>query len=194
MKTVTPEYKTEYYPVDKSRWKDLEKLFGENGACGGCWCMTWRLLSKEFNNNKGEENKRLIKEVILKNERPGIIAYINNEPAGWCAVAPREVYIRLKKSKILSPVDDKKVWSISCIFIRKQFRRKGLSSELIRQAVKFCGEQGAKIVEGYPVEPYSKNIPAAFVWTGLPSCFEAAGFEEILRRSRTRPIMRYYIK
>ena len=186
--------KREFFPVDNSRWKDLEKLFGIRGACGGCWCMTWRLSPKNFRENSGDGNKQLLKKLVYKDTKPGIIAYIDNEPAGWCAIAPREIYIRLENSKILAPVDDKKVWSVSCLFISKKYRRQGLSTELIRHAVKFCKEQGAKIVEAYPVAPYVENMPAAFAWTGIPSSFEKAGFKEVARRSRTRPIMRYYIK
>ena len=186
--------KHEFFPVDKSRWKDLEKLFGTRGACGGCWCMTWRLRPKDFKENSGEGNKQLLKKLVYKDEKPGILAYIDNEPAGWCAVAPREIYIRLENSKVLRRVDYEKVWSVSCLFISKKYRRQGLSAELIRHSVKFCKEQGAKIVEAYPVAPYAENIPVAFAWTGIPSSFEKAGFKEVLRRSRTRPIMRYYIK
>ena len=186
--------KREFFPVDKSRWKDLEKLFGSRGACGGCWCMTWRLRPKDFKENTGEGNKKFLKKLVYQDERPGILAYIDNEPVGWCAVAPREIYIRLENSKVLSRIDDQKVWSVSCLFIAKKYRRQGLSVEIIRNAVKFCKKQGAKIVEAYPVEPYSGNIPAAFAWTGILSSFEEAGFKEVARRSRTRPIMRYLIK
>jgi len=185
--------KIEFFPVDKSRWKDLEKLFGAKGACGGCWCMTWRLRAKDFKENSGEGNKQLLKKIVYNDEKPGILAYIDNEPAGWCAAAPREKYIRLENSKVLARVDDEKVWSISCLFILKKYRRQGLSTNIIRHAVKLCKEQGAKIVEAYPVEPYTDNIPAAFAWTGIPSSFENAGFKEVSRRSRTRPIMRFYI-
>jgi GNAT superfamily N-acetyltransferase len=184
----------EFYPVDKARWKDLEKLFGARGACGGCWCMTWRLHTKEFNEGKGEGNKNLFKKIVYRNDQPGVIAYVDNEPAAWCAAAPREVYVKLEKSKVLSPVDDQKVWSVSCLFIAKEYRRQGLSTKLLKNVIKFCKEKGAKIIEAYPVEPYSENIPAAFAWTGIPSSFERAGFKEVARRSRTRPIMRYYIK
>lgn len=186
--------KYEFSPVDKSRWKDLEKLFGSNGACGGCWCMTWRLRPKDFKENSGEGNKQSLRELVYKDKKPGIIAYIDKEPAGWCAVAPRNIYIRLENSKILARIDNLDVWSISCLFILKKFRRQGLSTELIKHAVMFCKENGAKIVEAYPVVPYSNSIPAAFAWTGIPSSFEKAGFKEVIRRSRTRPIMRYYIK
>jgi GNAT superfamily N-acetyltransferase len=186
--------KIEFSPVDKSKWNDLEKLFGTRGACGGCWCMTWRLSPKEFKENSGEGNKKLLKNLVYQNHKPGILAYVDNEPAGWCAVAPREIYIRLENSKVLSRIDGEKVWSISCLFIAKKFRQQGLSTELIKNALKFCKQQGAKIVEAYPVEPYADNIPAAFAWTGIPSSFIGAGFKEVARRSRTRPIMRYLIK
>jgi GNAT superfamily N-acetyltransferase len=186
--------RTEFYPADKGRWKDVEKLFGARGACGGCWCMTWRLHTKEFNEKKGEGNKKLLKKIIYRGDEPGIIAYVGGVPAGWCAAAPREVYVKLEKSKVLRPLDDKRVWSVSCLFIGKEFRRQGLSTKLLKEAIKFCKERGAKVIEGYPVEPYGDNIPAAFAWTGIPSSFERAGFKEAARRSKHRPIMRYYIK
>jgi Acetyltransferase (GNAT) family. len=108
-------------------------------------------------------------------------------------VAPRDVYIGLERSRILRPVDDKPVWSVSCLFVRKEYRRQGVSSILLRAAVEFAARRGAKIVEGYPVEPASTKMADAFLWHGVPSAFLAAGFEEVVRRSRSRPIMRYLI-
>jgi hypothetical protein len=182
-----------FYPVTKEKWKDFVKLFGERGACGGCWCM-WALLSKkEFDANKGDGNKRKMKKLIDNKTEPGIIAYIDNEPIGWCAVSPRENYLRIENSRVLKRIDEQPVWSIPCFFIKKEFRRKGFSIEILKGAVEYCRKKGVKIIEGYPVEPYSENIPAAFAWNGIPSAFIRAGFKEVERRSRTRPIMRYYI-
>lgn len=165
--------------------------------------MTWRLKSSEFEKKKGEGNKRAMKRLVEKGEQIGIIGYVGKEPVGWCAVAPREKYIRLENSKVLARIDDKPVWSISCFFIAKNYRRKGLSSELLKAVIEFCkklnkiksssSEQKVKILEGYPSVPYDKNIPAAFAWTGIPSAFEKAGFKEAARRSKTRPVMRYYL-
>ena len=93
--------KFSYYPLTKDNWKDFEKLFGERGACGGCWCMNWLLTKKEFDANKGNGNKIKMKKLVDSGAEPGIIAYLNSEPVGWCAVAPREKYIRLEKSKVL---------------------------------------------------------------------------------------------
>ena len=186
--------KLNFLPVTKNNWKDFETLFGERGACGGCWCMSWLLTKKEFDANKGAGNKRKMKKLVESNAEPGILAYFNDEPIGWCAIAPRENFIRLEKSKVLKRIDDEAVWSIPCFFIKKEFRRKGFSTEILMAAAEYCKSKGVKIVEGYPAEPYANNIPAAFAWTGFPSSFRKAGFKEVERRSKSRPIMRYHIK
>lgn len=181
------------YPVTKARWADLEELFGERGACGGCWCMFWRLPRKEFEANKGIGNKRALKKIIRDGNQPGIIAYVEKEPVGWCAVAPREQFIALERSRILKPVDEQAVWSISCLFVKKGYRRKGVSARLLKAAVEFVAEQGGKVVEGYPVEPSMEKMPDPFLWNGIPSAYKAAGFKEVLRRSKSRPIMRFQV-
>jgi GNAT superfamily N-acetyltransferase len=181
------------FPLNKARWKDFEDLFGERGACGGCWCMAWRLKAKDFDIQKGIGNKKAMKKIVNNNEVPGIIGYLDNKPVGWCSVSPREKFIRLEESKVLAPVDQEPVWSITCFFIEKPFRRQGLSSELLRGVVSFCRKKNVKILEAYPAEPYNENIPAAFAWTGIPSTFEKFGFKVIKRRSPKRPIMRYYL-
>jgi len=182
------------YPATKSRWTDIELLFGERGACGGCWCMFWRVPRKQYEANKGGKNKRAFQKIVTNDEKPGIIAYRGKEPIGWCAVAPRYVYIGLERSRILKPVDDNPVWSVSCLFVRKDYRRQGVSSVLLRAAVEFAARRGAKIVEGYPAEPANTKMADAFLWHGVPSAFLAAGFEEVVRRSQSRPIMRYVIE
>lgn len=181
-------------PLTPARWDDFEELFGPRGACGGCWCMFWRLSRAEFNKNKGAGNRQLMRDLVGAGVAPGILAYLDGEPVGWCAVAPRTAYSALERSRILQPVDDTPVWSISCLFVRKDCRKKGLSVALLRGAIEFVRERGGSIVEGYPVEPQKKEMPAAFAWTGLASAFLKAGFRECARRSETRPIMRHVIK
>jgi GNAT superfamily N-acetyltransferase len=177
-----------------SRWTDIERLFGERGACGGCWCMAWRLRTKDWEAGKGAKNKRAFKRIVTSGKVPGVVAYLKGEPVAWCAVAPRKDYSFLERSRALKPVDDKLVWSISCLFVLKPHRRQGISVRLLEAAVEFAGKRGARIVEGYPIQPTMKQTPDAFVWTGTPSAFTRAGFREVLRRSRTRPIMRRMIR
>jgi GNAT superfamily N-acetyltransferase len=156
--------------------------------------MWWRLKRSEFEKRKGAGNKRAMKAIVRKGDVPGIIAYAGKQPVGWCAVAPRENYGTLERSRILKPVDDHPVWSVVCFFVEKAHRGTGVSVELLRAAVAHAKRHGARIVEGYPVEPKQDRMPDAFAWFGLASAFERAGFEEVARRSPTRPIMRLHIK
>lgn len=178
-----------FHPLTPDRWPDFELLFGKNGACGGCWCMAWRLPTKEFKQKQGEANRRAMKKIVATETAPGVLAYDGKEPVGWIAVAPRKAFVRLAGSRILAPVDDQPVWSVMCFFVRKDHRRQGLSVELLRAAAKFAKRNKAKVLEGYPQE-LTKDLPAPFVWTGLVSAFRRAGFEEAARRSPSRPIMR----
>jgi GNAT superfamily N-acetyltransferase len=182
-----------FFPLTSGRWDDFVKLLGEKGGCGGCWCMASRLTAADFEANKGDRNKEFMKTIISDNKQAGILAYHNGEPVGWCSVAPRESFKRLEFSRILKRIDDKPVWSITCFFIKKEYRRRGLSLALLNAAINFCKEQGGMILEGYPVIPYDKNMPSVFAWTGILSAFQKAGFVEVARRSKTRPFMRYII-
>lgn len=179
-----------YLPLSPTTWNDLEILFGEKGACGGCWCLYWREKSSVFERQKGAGNKRALKEIVDTGHPTGILSYCANQPVGWCAIAPREVFKRLENSRILKRIDEKVVWSITCLFIDKKFRRKGISTGLIKAAVNFAFTHGASIVESYPVEPQKGEMPSVFAWTGIASAYRKAGFHEVARRSISRPIMR----
>ena len=184
----------EFHPLTPDRWKDLVTLFGERGACGGCWCMWWRLKRSQFEKQKGLKNKKAFKKIVDSGEIPGILAYNSGRPVAWCSVAQREAYSALERSRILKRVDDEPVWSVVCFFVAKPFRRKGITEKLLRYVITYVGKKGGKIIEGYPVEPRKGRMPDAFAWIGLASTFRKAGFVEVARRSATRPIMRYAFK
>ncbi len=181
-----------FHALTAGRWRDLESLFGERGACGGCWCMFWRLKRPQFEKMKGRGNRRAFKKIAAAGQAPGLLAYAGNQPIGWCALAPRETYPRLDRSRILAKVDEQPVWSVTCFFVARPFRRKGVAVKLLRAAAEYARKRGAAIVEGYPVEPKKGEMPDVFAYTGLASAFRQAGFVEVLRRSKTRPIMRYF--
>jgi GNAT superfamily N-acetyltransferase len=183
----------EFHPATPGRWRDVEKLFGPRGACAGCWCMWPRLTSAEFRAGKGAGNKRALHRVVESGESPGILAYVDGEPAGWCGVGPRSAYRRLETSKILAPVDDRPAWSVVCFFVARPHRGRGLSVRLLREAAKHAAARGATVIEGYPTDARSRTSDT-FVWTGLASAFQRAGFREVARRSRTRPIMRRVLR
>jgi GNAT superfamily N-acetyltransferase len=180
-----------FHPVTRERWSDFENLFGPRGACGGCWCMWWRQSRKEFDAMHGEPNHKAMQALVDAGVIPGILAYENDIPIGWCSIAPRPEFSALARSRVLQPVDEQPVWSVVCFFVKRGYRRKGLTVELLKAATEFAGSRGAKIIEGYPVEPKDGKSADVFAFTGLASAFKQAGFTEVLRRSETRPIMRY---
>jgi len=186
--------KLTFHPLSDDNWQDLEQLFGDRGASGGCWCMLWRKTPTEFKEQKGNGNRESMRRLAHSERAPGILAYEGNKPIGWCAIAPREDYPALSRSRVLKPIDDQPVWSVSCFFIDKAHRKKGLSARLLEAAVNYATSQGAKLVEGYPVEPVKDNYPAVYAWVGLAKTFKKAKFKECARRSPTRPIMRRKIK
>jgi len=153
--------------------------------------MLWRLSRKQFESQKGDGNKLAMKAIVDSREVPGILAYDSTKAIGWCAIAPRSSYPALSRSRILQPVDDRPCWSVACLFVDRACRKMGVSTQLLCAAVTYAKSQGAKLVEGYPVEPKSsEDIPPMFAWTGIPRAFDRAGFHEVARRSPTRPIMR----
>src|SRR3972149_2224652 len=91
----------EYHPVTPERWPDLERLFGKHGADSGCWCMWWRLTRAQFAEQAGEKNKLALKGIVDSGEVPGLLAYADGEPVGWCSLEPREAYPSLERSRTL---------------------------------------------------------------------------------------------
>jgi len=156
--------------------------------------MLWRLSRKAFENQKGAGNRRAMRKLVEADATPGWLAYLGKEAVGWCAVAPRNDYPGLARSRILKPVDEQTVWSVSCRFVARPHRRQGISVALLKAAVAHVRNYGGRIVEGSPQEPKAYLMPDVFAWTGLASAFRKAGFKAVARPSPTRPIMRHSIK
>ena len=152
--------------------------------------MWWRLKRSEWSKGKGDANRRAFRNVVQHGEPPGLLAYSGRDPVGWIAIAPRETYPGLGRSRILKPLDDRPVWSVTCFFVGRPFRRQGVTVELLKAAAKYARGRGAKMLEGYPSEPGSGTVADAWVYTGLAGAFRRAGFREAARPSPRRPIMR----
>ena len=183
-----------FYPLLPDRWTDFEELFGPRGAYAGCWCMWWRRPRKEFEQCQGEQNKFAMKAIVDRNLIPGLLAYIDGIPAGWCSVAPREHFPVLDRSRVMKRLDDQPVWSIVCFFIKSRFRGRNLGLQLIKAAIGHVKANGGKIIEAYPTQPKTGKLPPVSSFMGLPDIFAKAGFIECARPSDSRVIMRYYIK
>jgi GNAT superfamily N-acetyltransferase len=189
-KTKSPDTGLSFQELSTANWKQFEELMGEKGGCGNCWCMYFRIPTKEFQENKPDGNKKMMKQLVDKGMPQGLIAFINKEPAGWIAFAPREDYMKLENTRIFKPLDDKPVWSITCFFVKKEFRHKGLSQQLIKGAVDFAKRKKIKILEAYPAIPYSQNVPHPFLWVGVLSSFIKNGFTIVKQSSKSRAMVR----
>ncbi|EDP66123.1 GCN5-related N-acetyltransferase [alpha proteobacterium BAL199] len=177
-------------PLTPERWPDFETLMGPKGGCGGCWCMLWRLRKRDYDAMQGDANRDAIHAVVKAGPPPGLLAYDDKRAVGWISIAPRDAFPRLETSRVMQLVDDRPVWSVSCFLIAKTHRGRGVAVDLLDAACRFAGQHGATVVEGYPVAPLKTPYPDTYAWTGFETVFLRAGFQEVARRSETRPIMR----
>jgi len=176
-------------PLTPERFPDLERLFGTNGASCGCWCMWWRLSTAEFRAAGGDGNRRALRRYVRAGRVPGLLAYDGSAAVGWVAVEPRACYPRLARSRNLAEVDDAPVWSITCFYVDRRHRGRGIVRALIEAAAGYARAAGAGALEAYPREPSPTAVDST-LYTGVPSTFRRLGFAEVARRVPSRPVMR----
>lgn len=179
----------ELAPAD---WPLLEALFGERGACGGCWCMAWRLRSKDWEARKGARNKAALRRLVREGRAQGCLAFDSEELVGWCSVGPRADFLRLTAMRSLATGAGEGCWAVTCFFVPRHQRGAGVASALLDGAIRLARTRGAAALEGYPAVPYEamgRRLPGAFAWTGLPQMFERACFARVDAPGR-RPVYR----
>jgi GNAT superfamily N-acetyltransferase len=172
------------------RRADIAAVMNDCGDARHCWCAFWSRTGDQYNAAWGEGNRRWFMRRLDSAPRPpGVLAYVDDQPAGWCAVAPRSDYSRLARSRSFAPVDDTPVWSVTCFVVAKRFRRQGLMRALIDGAADFARSHGARCLEAYPLDTRRK-LASGELYVGSLASFKDRGFVEVLRRSPTRPIVR----
>jgi GNAT superfamily N-acetyltransferase len=182
--------KLAFAPLTPERWPDFESLFGANGACGGCWCMLNRVPRARFEAHKGAGNRRALRALVDSGRVPGILAYAGGEAVAWCSLEPRERFPGLARSRVARAPDERPAWCITCLFVRRDWRGRGISVALLEAAARHARASGAQCLDGFPVIPKTGAMPAAFAWTGIASAYESAGFREVARPAPSRPTMR----
>jgi GNAT superfamily N-acetyltransferase len=179
-----------FKPLAVDNWNQFEELMGDKGGCGGCWCMSFRLTSREFSENKYQNNKGLMYDLVKSCRPTGLIATYKGQAVGWIAFAPREDYKRIERSKAFKRPDDKPVWSITCFFIKKEFRKMGLSEEMIKGVIEYAKKNNIHSLEAYPAIPYADNVPPPFLWVGILSAFARNGFHVVRQNGKSRVMVR----
>lgn len=174
----------EIHPATVDRFDDLARIVGPSKpGAPACWCLSWRVTSSEFNSLTGEDRPNRLRAFCEGESAPGVIAYVDGEPAGWCAFGPRSEMGRLQRSRTIPKVDDQPVWSIVCFVVRAPYRRQGLSHRMLRAAINYARSKGVQVLEGYPVDTGGGRINGTFAYVGTTSLFEAAGFRKMMETS-----------
>jgi len=173
-------------PLTPRLWPALVDLFQDSGVCRRCWCMYWRIGSGYHKQPPGA-NKSAFRQIVKKGPPPGLLAFDGDTAVGWCQLTSRDSLAWLNRARGLKPIDDLPVWCISCFYVRKGRRKQGVTTALIREALKFARRAGAPALEAYPLDG-SLSPSASF--TGYASTFLKLGFKPALRRIPSRPILR----
>jgi GNAT superfamily N-acetyltransferase len=176
-------------PLRRDDWPLVERLFGANGACGGCWCMWWRVPmgGRTWDAAKGEPNRRTFRRLVESGEASGVLAFEGSDAVGWCAIGPRGDFPRVDRSKALRREWNDGTWSLNCLYVPARQRGRGVATALVAAAVEHARASAAVEIEAYPqiVAPGERQA-GAFVWTGVPALFERHGFEPVTNQVRGR--------
>jgi GNAT superfamily N-acetyltransferase len=183
-------------PADQASWADLQAIFGDRGDPARCRCQYFKETPAQWRAGTPPERAERFRAQTAE-RATGLVAYLDGEPAGWCAVEPRTAYPHLLGSRVVwagrdeDPADDS-VWAVTCFVTRKGFRRRGVSAALATAAPDFARERGARAIEGYPmlVAPGQKVAWPAELFVGTAGIFADAGFAEVSRPTARRVVMR----
>ena len=176
------------------RWGDVQHALTGGGDGRSCQCAWWTLTNAEWNATNAEERRELLRDEIRTGPAPGLIAYVDGEPAGWVRVGPRTAQRRIARTRNITrtttePLDDPNVWAVTCFVVRREHRREGLTTILLNAAVDYASQSGARVIEAYPVDTSAGTHRANDLFPGIRDTFLAAGFSEIALRKPGRPLM-----
>jgi GNAT superfamily N-acetyltransferase len=183
-------------PATPERWDDVVRVMGTRGDPSRCWCQYFQLRGRAWSDTTPAANReRLGAQIARATVAPGVLAYVDGEPAGWCQVAPKQDLARLLHSPSSAAPKDSDdptdLWAITCFVVPPRQRRKGVAHELLAGAVRHAERHGAAVVEGYPVDVAARDrVSSAELFHGTLSLFLGAGFHEVRRPSPTRVVVR----
>lgn len=184
----------EFVELTEDTWPKLATLFAANKTVGGCWC-TWFLRPRaETDAGWGEGNRDFLHARVAAGAPLGLLAVENGEPLGWVALAPRPSYVRLGASPITRSDGGVETWSVTCFFVHRSARRRGLAAQLLDAAVDHARERGATAVEAFPVDTEGSRRGAGDLYHGTRTMFTAAGFTVLDRRGTRRALVRKEIR
>jgi GNAT superfamily N-acetyltransferase len=173
-------------PVTRDRWDDFNSLFEGRGGPKTCWCMIWRAFESTAGLTDKAARKAAMKQRISSNAPVGLIGYFGGAAAAWCSIAPRMTFKKTLGGQVDSAEDEQAIWSLTCFFVKRELRGRGISAQLIKAAEDHARDNGAKIIEAYPVDPESPS----YRFSGFVGMFEERGFEKVGTAGSRRNVFR----
>lgn len=185
----------EVIPATADRFDDLAAILSPKMNGKACWCLYYRLNSSDYRQVLDQERFDYVRDLMRETPPPGLLAYVEGEPAGWCGMGPRSSMGRLERSQTIPKIDDAPVWSIVCFTVRAGYRRQGLTHILLESAIAFAREYGAVGLEAYPIEVGEKRAPSYASYVGTTAMFTAAGFHTVTKtRSKSGHMPRWLMR
>ena len=180
-------------PVSAGRFDDVQTVFGDRGQAAKCQCQRYRMGWYDHRSDNVAARRELLRDQV--HEGHGLLAYLNDEPVGWCSLAPRCDYTFLRQPTWKGRAEDKadaSVWAVTCLVSRAGFRGRGVSRALVGATIDFSRNRGARAVEAYPMKPApGKDVAWGEMHVGKLSSFLAAGYRVVHVPSLRRAIVRY---
>lgn len=181
--------------ADAARVRDVTHALSGGGDGRNCQCQWWVLPNAEWNRTDSRDRAALLRSQVAGEPPPGLVAYVDGTAAGWVRIGPRVAQARLARTREFQaspePFDDPAVWSVTCFVVRKEHRGLSLTSRLLEAAIEHARDSGARVVEGYPIDPAARAsaLSPAVLFRGTLATFVRAGFTEVARPRPDRAIV-----
>jgi len=195
-----PDERLTIVPANEASWDDLGAIFGTTDA-GHCQCQRFKVAGWIWRDSTQEQRTAMLRAQTACGNRnaadtSGLVAYVDDEPAGWVAVEPRTAYPKLRTSRVpwtgrAEDKDDDEIWAVTCLVVRKGYRGRGLTYPLALATIDFARERGARALEAYPmITQPGKEITWGELHVGARQVFEDAGFKQVSSPTVRRVVMR----
>lgn len=188
MVTITTERAT------VERWDDVQQSLTGGGDGASCQCIWPVVRNKDWQATNLDQRRQMFHDEVVEGPPPGIVAYVDGEAAGWIRVGPRTRQLRLVNTRAIvaatsEPLDDDRVWAVSCFVVRREHRGKGVNAPLLDAAVEYAADSGARVLEAYPIATGGEKAHSNDLFHGVFTTFLAAGFRHTGDLKPGRPLV-----
>jgi GNAT superfamily N-acetyltransferase len=182
-------------PLDAGTWPEFARLVeANNGVWGGCWCMGFH--PEGVGKGHTAEGNRAAKEArVLDGRAHAALVFDGEDCVGWCQFGVPDELPRIKRRRQYEAgLDALPDWRITCFFVGKGHRRRGVAAVALAGAIDEIRRLGGGTVESYPEEVDDRSVSGSFLHNGTVAMFEGAGFERTRRLGKHHWVVRRVVR